>query len=305
MPDTTTVEPTSTQAASSTNGASSSPADAPVATVRIEQTSGWQLINLKELVAYRDLFFFLVWRDVKVLYKQTVMGFSWALIRPIFQVAVFTFIFGNLAKVSSDGVPYALFNYVAMVPWTYFQASMTSATSSLVSNKGMLTRIYFPRLIIPMTSVLAKLVDFGIGLAFVVAPMAYYGVVPTWHVLALPLLILLMMMLAAGVGMWLSALTIQYRDINHATSFIAQILMYAAPVVWPVSLITETYGETVRLLYGIYPMAGIIEGFRAALLGSTPMPWDLIGIGSISTVFLFVTGAFYFRRMERRFADVA
>ena len=273
--------------------------------LRIEATSGWRVLDLKELVEYRDLFFFLVLRDIKVIYHQTVLGFSWAIIRPFFQMVIFTIIFGNMAKVSSDGAPYALFSYVALVPWTYFQAAMTSSTTSLVTSSKMITKVYFPRLVIPLTSVLAKLVDFAIAFLLIVGMMIWYGVPPTVNMLYLPLLIILMVMTAAGIGMWLSALTIQYRDIKHATQFLAQFLMYAAPVVWPVSLITENYGETARLVYGLYPMAGVIEGFRSAIIGTHEMPWDLIGIGTISAVLLFVTGAFYFKRMERRFADVA
>jgi lipopolysaccharide transport system permease protein len=273
--------------------------------MRIEATSGWRLLDLKELVAYKDLFFFLVLRDIKVLYHQTILGFSWAIIRPVFQMMIFTVIFGNMAKISSDGAPYALFSYVALVPWTYFQAAMTSSTTSLVTSSRMITKVYFPRLVIPLTSVLAKLVDFAIAFMLIIGMMIWYEVPATVNMLYLPLLIILMVMTAAGIGMWLSALTIQYRDIKHATQFLAQFLMYAAPVVWPVSLITENYGETARLVYGLYPMAGVIEGFRSAIIGTHPMPWDLIGVGTISAVLLFVTGAFYFKRMERRFADVA
>ena len=273
--------------------------------MRIEATTGWRLLDLKELVAYKDLFFFLVLRDIKVLYHQTVLGFSWAIIRPVFQMMIFTIIFGNMAKISSDGAPYALFSYVALVPWTYFQAAMTSSTTSLVTSSKMITKVYFPRLVIPLTSVLAKLVDFSIAFMLIIGMMIWYDVPATVNMLYLPLLIILMVMTAAGIGMWLSALTIQYRDIKHATQFLAQFLMYAAPVVWPVSLITENYGETARLVYGLYPMAGVIEGFRSAIIGTHPMPWDLIGIGTISALLLFVTGAFYFKRMERRFADVA
>ena len=272
---------------------------------RIKPTSGWQLIDWKELVAYRDLFRFLVLRDIKVLYKQTVMGFTWAIIQPVFQMLIFTVVFGNMAKVSSDGVPYALFSYVALVPWTYFSGSLTTSTTSLVTNAEMLTKVYFPRLVIPMTSVLAKLVDFFIAFSIIFGLMAWFGVAPTLNALFVPLLILLMMLTAAGFGMWLSAMTIQYRDIKHAVTFLSQFLMYAAPVVWPVSLITENFGETARLLYGLYPMAGVIEGFRSALIGSNPMPWDLIAIGSVSAVVIFISGAFYFKRMERWFADVA
>ena len=274
----------------------------------IEPKKGWQLIDWRELREYRDLFYFLVWRDIKVLYKQTVLGFSWAIIRPVFSMIVFSLIFGGLADVPSDGVPYPIFAYAALLPWTYFSTAMGKSTSSLVTNARMLTKVYFPRLVIPMTPVLAGLVDFAIASLVMAALMIGYGIVPTVYVLLLPLLILLMVLTAAGIGMWLSALAIQYRDIKHAMTFMTQLLMYAAPVVWPVSLIIEKFpewGETIRLIYGLYPMAGIIEGFRSALLGTTPMPWDLIGIGALSAVLFAVSGAFYFRRMERVFADVA
>ncbi len=288
----------------------------PVQTI-IEPKKGWQVIDWKELVEYRDLFYFLVLRDIKVLYKQTVLGFSWAILQPLFQMVIFTVIFGKMAKVDSDGAPYAIFSYVALVPWTYFSASMTASTTSLIGSAGMLTKVYFPRLVIPMTPVLAKLVDFFIAFVIIGGLMVWYKVAPTINIVFLPMLILLMLLTASGIGMWLSALTIQYRDIKHATTFLSKILMYVAPVVWPVSLITEQFplvhitdtwaitGETIRLIYGLYPMAGVIEGFRSAIIGTNPMPWDLIGMGTISAVFLFITGAFYFKRMERRFADVA
>jgi lipopolysaccharide transport system permease protein len=271
----------------------------------IEPKKGWQLIDWRELRDYKDLFYFLVWRDIKVLYKQTVLGFTWAIIRPVFSMIIFTFIFGNLARVSSDGVPYAVFNYVALVPWTYFSTSMTASTMSLVGNTRMLTKIYFPRLVFPMTAVFAKLVDFAIAFLIIGVLMLWYRITPTLNVIFLPLLILLMMLTAAGIGMWLSALAIQYRDIKHAIQFVVQILMYAAPVVWPASLIKERFGETAYMLYGLYPMAGVIEGFRSALLGTNPMPWNLIGMGAIAALIIAISGAFYFRRMERIFADVA
>ena len=277
----------------------------PIEQTIIEPPSGWQLINWRELRAYRDLFFFLVQRDVKVLYKQTVLGFAWAIIRPLFSMVVFTIIFGNLAKVSSDGVPYAVFNYVALVPWLYFSTAMNDAALSLVGNTGMLTKVYFPRLVFPLTGVFAKLVDFAIAFVITGALMLWYRLTPTWNIIYLPLLILLMMLTAAGIGMWLASLAVQFRDIKHAMPFVTQVMMYAAPVVWPVSLIEERYGATARLLYGLYPMAGVIEGFRAALLGTQPMPWDLIGIGAVAALIVFTSGLYYFKRMEYLFADVA
>ena len=272
----------------------------PVQTV-IERKSGWQLIDWKELREYRDLYYFLVRRDIKVLYKQTILGFAWAIIRPLLSMIVFSIVFGRLARVPSDGVPYPIFTFVALVPWTYFAAAMIESTQSLVNNTNMLTKVYFPRLVIPMTPVLAKLLDFGIAFMILILMMAWFSIVPTWEVVFLPLLVLLMMLTASGFGMWLSALAIQYRDVRLAIPFIAQLLMYAAPVVWPASLVPEV----LRPLYGLYPMAGVIEGFRSVLLGTNPMPWDLILPGTLSAVLIAGSGAFYFRRMERIFADVA
>lgn len=273
--------------------------------ITIEPPKGWQPINLRELREYRDLFYFLVLRDVKVLYKQTVLGFAWAIIRPVFSMIIFTIIFGNLAQVDSDGVPYAIFSYVALVPWTYFASATTESTNSLTKNAAMLTKVYFPRLVFPMTAVLAKLVDFFIAFSIIGVLMLVFRVSPTIDIVYLPVLILLMMLTAAGIGLWLSALAIQYRDVKHAMTFATQLLMYAAPVVWSVSTLTERFGETARLVYGIYPMAGVIEGFRAALLDTVDMPWDLIGIGAISAFIIFISGTFYFKRMEGIFADVA
>jgi lipopolysaccharide transport system permease protein len=267
----------------------------------IEPSKGWQLINLRELLRYKDLFYFLVWKEIKVLYKQTVLGLTWAIIRPLFTMVIFSVVFGRLAKMPSDGVPYPIFAFVALVPWTYFSTAMTSSSNSLVGNTQLLTKVYFPRLIIPMTPVLSGLVDFGIAFVLLGGMMAWFRIVPTWNIIFLPLLMFLMICSASGIGMWLSALAIQYRDIKYAVPFLAQILLYAAPVVWPVSLVPSQY----RLVYGLYPMAGVIEGFRSALLGTNPMPWDLIGMGTLSTVLLLLSGAFYFRKMERIFADVA
>jgi len=271
----------------------------------IEPRPGWKLIDWHELREYRDLFFFLVLRDIKVLYKQTILGFSWAIIRPFFSMIVFSVVFGRLAAVPSDGVPYPIFSYAALLPWTYFANAMTKSTASLVSNRNLLTKVYFPRLYIPMTPVLAGLVDFGIAFLLLGGMMLWFQVIPTWNILWLPLLVLLMILTAGGIGMWLSALAVQYRDVNHGMQFLVQLLMYAAPVVWPASLLNEKFPEWVRWLYGLYPMAGVIEGFRAALLNTTPMPWDLLLPGTLSALLIVLSGSLFFRRMERRFADVA
>lgn len=273
----------------------------------IEARPGWRTIDWRELYRYRDLFYFLVARNVTVLYKQTVLGFAWAIIRPLISMIVFTVIFGKLARMPSDGLPYPIFSFAALVPWMYFASALNGSTNSLVGSSGLITKVYFPRMVIPLTPVISALVDFVIALGMLGLLMIGFKIAPTWNIVFLPLLVLLMILTAAGIGMWLSAMAIQYRDIRYAVSFVSQLLMYAAPVVWPASLITEKLpvnGWWIREVYGLYPMAGVIEGFRSALLGRTPMPWDLIGIGSIVAILLFVSGALYFRRMERVFADV-
>ncbi len=266
----------------------------------IEHHSGWQFIDWRELWQYRDLFYFLVWRDIKTRYAQSVLGVGWAIIQPLFNMVIFTIVFGNLARVSSDGVPYAIFSYTALVPWAYFSSSLTAATGSLVASKNLITKVYFPRLIVPLAPVLGKLIDFAIAMLILFAMMLWFQISPTIEVLAIPLLILLMMLTAAGLGMWLTALSVQYRDINYAMSFFVQLLMYAAPVVYPASSVPEQY----RLYYAFNPMVGVIEGFRSALLGTNPMPWEAIGIGSIVAILIFISGILYFRRMERIFADI-
>jgi len=229
------------------------------------------------------------------------LGIGWAVIQPIFSMIVFTIVFGKLAKINSDGVPYAIFSYTALVPWTYFSGALTGASGSLLGASGMMTKVYFPRLVIPIAPVMSKLVDFGIAFVILLLMMVYFGFMPSIQIIYLPLLILIMMITASGMGMWLTAMAIQYRDIKYAMSFFVQLLMYAAPVVYPASIIPEPF----RLIYGCFPMVGVIEGFRSILLKTNPMPWDLIGVGSIVACFLFISGAFYFRRMEKYFADVA
>ena len=270
-------------------------------TTVIQARSGWRLFDWKEIVAYRDLLYFLVLRDVTVLYKQTVLGIAWAVLTPFFSMVVFSVIFGLLLKVGSDGKPYPVFSFAALLPWTYFSGALTGATGSLITGAGLFSKVYFPRVFIPLVPIFSKLVDFAIASVMLAIMMLYYRMMPSWNLVFLPVLILLMMATAAGLGMFLSAMAVQFRDVRHAMNFLIQILMYAAPVVWPVSKIPEAY----RLWYGLYPMAGVIEGFRCALLSTGPMPWDLIGMGAISGTFCFVLGALYFRRTERIFADVA
>jgi lipopolysaccharide transport system permease protein len=269
--------------------------------VILRPRSGWQLIDFRELVQYRDLFYFLVWRDIKVRYAQSILGIGWAIIQPVFSMIIFTIIFGRLANIGSDGVPYAIFSFTALVPWAYFSNAMTDSSSSLITSAEMLKKIYFPRIMIPLTAILAKLVDFTIAFILLLLLMPLFGVAPTWHAVFLPLLIVLMTLTAAGIGMWLTALAIQFRDVRYGLNFAVQLLMYASPVVYSVTLIPEH----LRLIYALNPLVGVIEGFRSALLGTNPMPWDYIGIGAVVAVFLFISGALYFRRMEKVFADVA
>jgi len=260
-----------------------------------------QLINWRELWQYKDLFWFLIWRDIKTRYAQSVLGVGWAIIQPVFSMIVFTVVFGNLAQVNSEGVPYAIFSYTALVPWTYFSTSLTSASGSLISAKNMLTKVYFPRLVIPISPVLATLIDFGVSFLILIGMMFWFGIAPTLTVLYIPLFVLLMMLTAAGVGMWLTALAIQYRDIRYGLNFFVRLLMYGSPVIYATSSIPEKY----HYYYALNPMVGVIEGFRAVLLNTREVPWDLLGIGTAMAVLFFITGAIYFRKMENVFADVA
>jgi len=265
----------------------------------IEPVSGWEFPDLKELKAYRDLFYFLVWRDIKVLYAQTVLGFSWAILNPLVQIIIFSVIFGKVANISTDGIPYVLFSTVAIIPWTYMSESMNASSQSLVSGQNLLGKVYFPRVIFPLTSVLAKLVDFSISLMLVVAVMFYYQISPTRNLVYLPLLVLLMMVIPTGIGLWFSALAIRYRDVKFAMPFVIRMLIYSAPILYPLSAIPEQY----RFLYSLNPIVAVIEGFRASLLGM-PMPWESILPGSLVAALVLIFGAIYFRRMERVFVDV-
>ena len=260
-----------------------------------------RLINLQELWQYRDLFWFLVKRDIKTRYAQSIMGVGWAIIQPVFSMIVFTVVFGNIAKINSEGIPYAIFSYTALVPWTYFSSSLTDSSRSLISSKNLITKVYFPRLVIPIAPVLAKLIDFGISFLILIGMMVWFGIMPSIWAAFIPIFVLIMMLAAGGVGMWLTALSIQYRDIQYGSSFFIQLLMYLSPVIYPASNVPDKF----QLVYAMNPMVGVIEGFRAVLLGTHSMPWFYILIGSASALVLFISGALYFRHMERYFADVA
>lgn len=272
--------------------------DVPI--LRIRATSGWRAIDFRELLAYRDLFWFLTWRSVKVRYAQSAVGIGWAVVQPVVQTVVFTVVFGKLANISMDGGDFGLMCFIGMVPWTYFSNALTEGANSLITNTNMLSKVYFPRLVLPLSAVAAKLVDFGIAFGCALVLLAWKGVVPGWGVLLLPYLVLLLMLSAAGLGMWLTALAIQYRDVKHAMTFAVQLLMYVAPVVYPASAVPKEW----RLVYAANPLVGVIEGFRAALTAQ-PMPWAYIGIGTLTAVLTAISGAMYFRSRERLFADVA
>ena len=266
----------------------------------IKPKKGWQLIDFKELSEYRDLFYFLVARDVKVRYKQTVLGGLWAIIQPLFLMVIFTLFFGYLAKVPSDGVPYPIFNYTAMVAWSYFASAITFSSNSLVQETALISKVYFPRMLVPLAPIIAFLLDFAVSLIILIGMMFYYRVYPTIMVLFLPLLLLLMMLTASGVGMFLAAVNAKYRDVRYTITFLVQFWMFASPVVYPASIIPAKY----HLIYAINPMAGVIEGFRSALLGTVAFPTDMLLVSTVVSVILLIFGALYFRRTERYFADV-
>lgn len=266
----------------------------------IEPTKGWVNLQLRELWAYRELLYFLAWRDVKLRYKQTVLGAAWAIIQPFFTMVVFSLFFGNLANIPSDGIPYPLFSFAALVPWTFFANALNASANSLVGGAQLIKKVYFPRLVVPIASVLAGVVDFALAFIVLIGMMLYFGVIPTVNVLWLPYLLLLALTTSLGVGLWLSAMNVQFRDIRYVVPFLTQIWMYATPIVYPSSLIPETW----RALYGINPMVGVIEGFRWALLGTNTPPGPILLVSSLAAAALLVSGAFYFRRMERTFADV-
>lgn len=268
--------------------------------IHIKPKKGWQLIDFHEIKQYRDLFYFLVVRDIKVRYKQTVLGGLWAIIQPFFSMMVFTLFFGKLAKMPSDGIPYPVFNFTAMVAWTFFSNSISGAGNSLITDSRLLSKVYFPRLIIPSTPVVAGLLDFAIAFIILILMMLYYNIYPTLLIVLTPLLVLLMVLVADGVGMFLAALNVKYRDIRYTIPFLIQIWMFASPIVYPTSMIPEKY----RLLYGLNPMVGVIEGFRAALLGNIPFPTDLVLVSAAISFVLFIGGIVYFKQTERYFVDI-
>jgi lipopolysaccharide transport system permease protein len=269
-------------------------------TIYIKPTTGLAALNLRDLWVYRELVLFMIWRQLKVRYKQTALGAAWAIIQPLMTMIVFNFIFGSVAKVPTDNIPYPIFSYTALLPWGLFTTALNQASRSLTTNQNMVTKIYFPRLVLPISSVLAGLVDFAIAFVILIGLMFYYGVTPAWNVLwTLPLFLLLSIVTALGVALWLSAINVQYRDVNYALPFLTQFWLFITPVAYSASVISEKW----QLVYSLNPMAGVVNGFRWALLGAGSGPdlalWISVGI----SLLILVSGLFYFRNMERTFAD--
>lgn len=268
--------------------------------MRIEPSRGFVRLGLAELWAYRELLFFLTWRDVKVRYKQTALGAAWAIIQPVFTMVVFSIFFGRLAKMPSDGIPYPIFAYAALVPWTFFGNGLTQCANSLVGSANLIKKVYFPRLIVPVATILSEAVDFSLAFSVLVIMMLVHGIVPTINIVWLPALLLLAFTTALGVGLWLAALNVQYRDVRYVVPFIVQIWMFATPIAYPSSLLSEPW----RTVYALNPMVGVVEGFRWALLGSNTRPGMMLLLSSCAAIVILVGGIMNFRRTERTFADV-
>jgi lipopolysaccharide transport system permease protein len=278
----------------------------PVAAVIIQPLRGWISLGLKDIWAYRELLYFLVWRDVKVRYKQTLLGVAWAILQPLLTMVVFTIFFGRLANVGSEGLPYPLFSFAGLLPWSLFSLGLSQSSGSLVSSANLIKKVYFPRLVIPTSSVLAAVVDFFLAFLVLLCMMAYYGVRPPMAVLFLPLLLVLAICTTLGVGIWLAALNVQYRDVRYIVPFFVQIWLFVSPVIYPGSRVMAQLAKQgiPTWLYGLNPMAGVVEGFRWALLGGQTNPIGLIVASAVVSALILVSGMFYFRRMERVFADV-
>ena len=269
-------------------------------TIRILPSKGWVPLRLDELWDYRELLYFLTWRDIKVRYKQTVLGAAWAIIQPLFTMLVFALFFGRLAKIPSAGIPYPIFAYAALVPWIFFANGVSQASNSLIDNPNLIKKVYFPRLAMPIATVLSGIVDFVLAFIVLLGMMFYYGTAPTVNVLWLPFLLLLALVTSLGVALWLSAMNVQFRDVRYTIPFLTQFWLFATPIAYPSSLLEEPW----RTLYAINPMVGVVEGFRWALLGVDTAPGPIIIVSSLTALALLLSGAFYFRRMERTFADV-
>jgi lipopolysaccharide transport system permease protein len=268
--------------------------------IRIEPSSGWVSLRIKELLGYRELIYFLMWRDIKVRYKQTVLGVAWALIQPFFTTVIFSLFFGRLAKVPSDGIPYPIFSFAAMVPWTFFAHGLTESSNSLVNSANLIKKIYFPRLAIPIATVLSGIIDFTLAFIMLIGMMFYFGFAPTINIVWIPFFLLLALVTSLGVSLWLSAMNVQFRDVRYMIPFLTQIWLFSTPIAYPSSLLQDPW----RTLYGLNPMVGVVEGFRWALLGTDTAPGPIFFASSVAAILILFSGALYFRRMEKTFADV-
>jgi len=268
--------------------------------IRWQRSQGWISLRLREIWEYRDLLLFLTWRDIKVRYKQTALGAAWAIIQPFFTMVIFSLFFGRLARMPSDGVPYPVFSYAALVPWTFFAQGLTQASNSLVLSGNLIRKVYFPRLVVPVSTLMAGGVDFALAFGMLLLIMLYYGITPTANIVWLPLFLLLALATSLGASLWLAALNVQFRDVRYIVPFLVQVWLFATPIAYPSSLLDEPW----RTLYGLNPMAGVVEGFRWALLGTDTAPGAIIAVSSAVAAVLLVSGAYFFRRMERSFADV-
>lgn len=268
--------------------------------IRIEPSSGWVDLKLGEIWEYRELAYFLTWRDIKVRYKQTVLGAAWAVLQPFFTMVVFSLFFGRLGGMPSDDVPYPIFSFAALVPWYFFSNGLQKSSNSMVGNADLVKKVYFPRLVVPLSSVLGGVVDFAIAFVVLLGMMVFYGIFPTANVVWLPFLLLLAFVTSLGVGLWFAALNVQFRDVKHTMSFVTQAWLFATPIAYASSMLDEPW----RTLYAINPMAGVVEGFRWALLGTETQPGSMILVSSVVAVSLLLGGLYYFRRLEKTFADV-
>jgi lipopolysaccharide transport system permease protein len=268
--------------------------------IRIEPSQGWVSLRLPELWEYRELLYFLTWRNVKVRYMQTVLGIGWAIIQPLFTMVIFSLFFGRLAKIPSDGLPYPIFAFAALVPWTFFSNGLSQTSNSLVGSSNLIKKVYFPRLVVPVSSVLSGVVDFLLGLTVLIGMMLFYHIIPTARIVWIPLIFMVGWIAALGVGLWFSALNVQFRDVSYIVPFLTQIWLFATPIAYPSSLLREPW----RTVYGINPMVGVVEGFRWALLGTKTAPGMMMLVSGAIAMAILGGGAYYFRRMEKTFADV-
>ena len=268
--------------------------------LHIGPPKGFPTLNARELFQYRELLYFLVWRDIKVRYKQTILGAAWAIIQPFFTMVVFSLFFGYLAKIPSEGVPYPIFSYAGLVPWAFFANGVAGSAESLVGSSSLITKVYFPRLVIPISTVLSGFPDFGLAFLVLLGMMPFFGIAPTVNVIWLPLFLGLAFITAVGVGLWLSAMNVQYRDVRYVVPFLVQLWLFATPIAYPSSLIPEPW----RAIYALNPMVGVVEGFRWALLGTATAPGPMVAVSALAALAVFIGGLLYFRRMEDTFADV-